>query len=142
MNTPQILLVVPVLLAGALATGGCDGDSARAPATRPWLDPSRSAKMSADEVLDHYRNADPALDVDAALAQGDRRFICVMGFAETYPGVEDRAVVERYGSWVFPYVSDVVENRDLHDLAHGYAERYNRLLAERLTGGIPVKPAK
>ena len=113
---------------------------ARPPAARPWLDPSGSARLSPDEVLDHYRNADPALDVDAALAKGDRRFICVMGFAAMYPGVDDRALVERYGSWVFPHVTDVVENRELHDLAHQYAERYNRLLAERLSGEMLEDP--
>ena len=82
------------------------------------------------------RDADPDRDVAEAIRRGDFRFIGVMGYAVTLPGVEDYGEqYQSYGVRIIEGTSDVIANdavRLLNEQAYRYAERYNKLLMKHL----------
>ncbi len=78
--------------------------------------------------------ADPQSDLSSALARGDRRFIGVGGYTVVTPGVE-HSLASRYGIRYLAGTTDSIlgsEHARLQHLAMSYAERYNKLLFERL----------
>jgi hypothetical protein len=91
------------------------------------------------QALREYRQADPRMELEKALANGDDRFVGLMGFAAYFPGTEDTDFYVTYGKThggkIIPFTSDALES-DTHEkfqrVARDYAEEYNRLLLERI----------
>ncbi len=81
-----------------------------------------------------YWRASPEADVDRALAEGDRRFVGVMGIGLIVPGIEDRDLAKDHGVKLIPYISDMIvgyRHKVFVDIAYKYAERYNAILLSR-----------
>ena len=93
----------------------------------------RASNSPAVRSLRWIDTADPQRDISSALARGDRRFIGVGGYTLDTPGVE-HSLASRYGIRYLPTTDSISgpEHARLHQLALSYAERYNKLLLERL----------
>src|SRR5688572_16880298 len=118
MTTRTYDLARACLLACAMAClGGCGGKYA--------------------QQLRALESADPEAEAEAAVAQGDYRFIRVLQDTEVYPGVPDSSLplVRRHGARTIENTSDAIENsehRELQVVAFRYGDRYNKRLLARL----------
>jgi hypothetical protein len=97
--------------------------------------PARSPDLAAR--ADSLAALDPAREVRAALARGDRRFVGVCGYACLAPGVDYKAPgAPRAGQLrLIAGTSDAILNPDverLNAVAYRYAKRYNTLLIAHL----------
>lgn len=83
-----------------------------------------------EEDLAWLETADVISDVKNAIATGDLRIKCVMGYALRCPGIKDREGEEYF---LIEHTSDVVTS-DRHDklldLAREYARSYNKYIME------------
>lgn len=91
------------------------------------------------DALRQYRQADAAMELRLALQAGDRRFVGVMGIGLLVPGTRypNEPAIETHGVKLIPYTSDALSSDDdlaFNDVAHRYAESYNRLLLKALAG--------
>jgi hypothetical protein len=96
--------------------------------------PATASDSAAVQSLRWLDSADAQRDLSSALGRGDRRFIGIYGFTRLVPGV-DVSLASRYGVRYLRGTSDALESREharLNSLARNYAERYNKLLLERL----------
>jgi hypothetical protein len=135
-NRRYVVVAVLVLAALALAGGGY-----LLLVPQPIPDDLRPGRFGPKPMEAHlnraiiaYWRASPEADVERALAEGDRRFVGVMGYALVVPGVEDRDLKKEHGVKVIPYVSDMIEgyrHKVFVDIAHKYAEQYNAELLSR-----------
>lgn len=120
------------LFCAVLVLGGCAG--------RQTLDYSGATSVDHSTRVQRLRwleRADPARDLAAAWARGDRRFVAVYDFSATVPGVPTGVVRPRDRGAVrfLEGTSDMpasAEEERLNALARDYAARYNRLLLARL----------
>lgn len=97
---------------------------------------SKSPGKYADQIRS-LQSADVSAEVAAAVSKGNFRFVGVMGFALTVPGVPDYETkyATQYGLRVIEHTSDAIESPEhaqLQRVAHDYAERYNKLLLSRI----------
>lgn len=94
------------------------------------------AGQYAQQIVD-LKNANVAVEVDANLKKGDRRFVGVMQYGLDIPGLRiNRLVAEnKYGVRVIDNTSDAIESNEHLQLQLGakkYAETYNKLLQDKL----------
>jgi hypothetical protein len=107
---------------------------------------SQEERKAIREELTRLQTADPVMDLKTATEQGDYRFVGLMGYTLSVPGV-DRDVFYRiyepkFGFKVIRGTSDyfeIPEQEELTSIGTAYAERYNRLL-EREIANNPLKP--
>lgn len=86
------------------------------------------------------QNADPRVALESAWHRGDKRFIAIQTFSTEIPGAEEfyDTLVREHGMRVLTGTGDAGVDDARAKLIAGardYAERYNRLLLERLSGG-------
>ena len=121
------------------ATDSLPGDTSLvSETTHPGLVPipARSPDLSAR--ADSLERLDPELEVQAAIARGDRRLVGICGYVCHPPGVPRERAAE-YASpermKTIAGTSDAIVNADMARLgriAGSYAERYNRRMLAHL----------
>jgi hypothetical protein len=89
------------------------------------------------ENLSKLAASNPVADFAAAKKKGDRRFLAIMGYAKTVPGVPeyDKKYAKYVGTKLIPGTTDAVlneEHRKILDAVQRYAERYNKLVLAEL----------
>lgn len=93
---------------------------------------SSAGKFRRNLIASELLDADPAADVCAALARGDKRFLMIADIAERVPGTEERPdVTSKYGTRFIQGTSDAAP-AIVEDNAYDYADVYNRLLLRHL----------
>jgi hypothetical protein len=86
------------------------------------------------ESLRRMERADPVIDLKAAIATGDHRFIGIFGIGLSTPGAP-RELAKKYGVNPIKGTSDCIIGHEmgrLQSLAIKYAETYNKMLLEHL----------
>jgi len=103
----------------------------------------RSGKYAAQ--IEALESADPAADVNRAIAAGDLRFVGVIGVALIVPGAPDWVHVTPQGHVRYiPNTSDAFESEEharLQQIAYNYAEKYNRILLTKMPKLATTQPA-
>jgi outer membrane lipoprotein LolB len=122
-----------VLITICIALGACsaknDSETAQAQTKRLSL------------ALEKLDLSNPVADLDAALRAGDKRFVCVLGYGATAPGVstKDEISLQSRGMRCIEGTSDALES-DEHERLTGkaiaYARSYNLELMRRIRDGI------
>lgn len=100
-----------------------------------------------EAVLDRLRKlaqSDPAEDFAAAKRNGDRRFLAIMGYAKTVPGVPDydKKYAKYLDAKMIPGTTDAILTREqgkVLDAVQSYAERYNKLALDDLLKRLSKK---
>ena len=122
-------LLVRLFLAGfLLAIGSCRQEK---PEARSPYPPDYFRKE-----ITKLQEANVPADVEASLAKGDHRFLLLVGWGGSVPGVTwNDEMRKKYGTRILDGTGDMIFGKD-HErykiVAAGYAERYNKLLWERI----------
>jgi hypothetical protein len=115
------------IIAGALLIAGCSGPD------HSSVETDRLAATLAPLDLAHPEN-----DAQASVAAGDKRFICVFGFARLTPGVNEPVPPEN--TKCLDGTSDAIEgdkHLELIQQAQSYARAYNLALINLMKVGTP-----
>jgi hypothetical protein len=125
------LMIVSLLFGAMLPTVGISSDS----------DNNTGAGHTPDRaVLARLRKlaqSDPVTDFAAAKRKGDRRFLAMIGYAKTVPGVPDydTKYAKYAGTKIIPGTTDAIlskEQEKILDAVKEYAERYNKLVLDEV----------
>jgi hypothetical protein len=122
-----------VLISSCLTLGACGATSDSETV------PGQTEQLS--RALEKLDLSNPIADLDASLRAGDKRFVCVFGYAATAPGVSqaDEVTVQRRGMKCIEGTSDALESDEHERLigkATNYARSYNLELVRRIRDGI------
>jgi len=117
-----------LLVASVLAIGSCKQEK---PEARSPYPPDYFLKE-----ITKLQEANVPADVEASLAKGDHRFLLCEDFGASVPGVTwNDEMRKKYGTRILDGTGDMIFGEDhkrYKMVAAGYAERYNKLLWERI----------
>ena len=142
-NIPVVKKVAGVTALLAVLIVGCDKHKALSVSIRPG-ETNGSGHFRRD-VLSEYQQADPNLELEIAMKEGDTRFVGVMNIGPQVPGVRDNDLyyVSKFGVKFLPYTSDAVKGTDHLEIS-GHSLRFcctvQRFINRRISRSERVRP--
>lgn len=106
-----------------------------------WHDPDLNPDTTQTAILKTYllpiRLESPREDLELRIEHDDYRFIAIGGFGMEFPGLRNKELLCQHGFRYISGTSDALESREHGELIQAfseYAEQYNSLLEERVSG--------